>query len=428
MFAIPSAEDLFWYVAQNVMGRLNFVDCVIYRADESSGILRQVAAWGAKNPTGREILNPLVIPFGSGITGLAAQNRTAQVVDDLLEHRDYIPDLHPARSEICIPLVCEGRVIGVIDSEHPEPKAFGALELEIMTTLATMTAARLARIEQEQESTRRYHDLAASHARLTRELELRKSRESSLHDARHTESLGRLTGRLAHEFNNIMTVISGNLEFLEPEITGPEARTFLGDATAAASRATGLMKDMLGYAGKTRLAPEILDLAALVDQVCRSLGNGLACQVEGPPGTVVWPVSADRRAVETILRNLVANAREATEAGGAVRIGIANVLLAPSPDALPGTDLPPGRYVHLTVTDTGTGIPPDRLPHIFDPFFTTKPPATARGLGLSVVHGLMRQLGGAVTVRSDPGKGSAFTVALPALSGDPGTPPLHPPS
>jgi signal transduction histidine kinase len=415
LISFPSAEDLLWYVAQNVVGRLNFVDCVIYQVDEGSSVLRQVAAWGEKNPFARNIINPLIIPFGQGITGCVAQSREPMIVGDLFKDRNYIPDLRPARSEICVPLIHRGRVVGVIDSEHPEPNAFGEAELEILTTVAAMTAAKLALLEEAQRSVRRYRDLVAAHARLTEEIDVRKALEASLHQARQLESIGRLTGRFSHEFNNILTVICGNLEFLEAEIASPETRVFLDEATAAAKRATKLLQEMLVFAEKTRLQPELFDLGAMVTEFCMTHRNGLTRDVDGTYLEETWPVLADRRAVECILRNLVTNAREATAAGGAIRIRIENCLYAWTQDPRPETDLPHGRYVRLSVSDTGAGIPNDRLSRIFDPFFTTKPAATARGLGLSVVRGLARQSGGSVAVLSELGRGSTFSVVLPAL-------------
>ena len=100
LMAIPNVEDLFWYVAQNVVGQLSFIDCVIYQANEDQTHLTQVAALGEKNPFGRSIVNPLRIAFGEGITGRVAQNRAAIVVEDLLKDQSYIPDTHPGRWEI----------------------------------------------------------------------------------------------------------------------------------------------------------------------------------------------------------------------------------------------------------------------------------------------------------------------------------------
>ena len=414
LIGILSAEDLFWYMAQNVVGRLNFVDCVIYQADEAQGVLRQVAAGGEKNPFARSIINPLVIPFGRGITGQVAVRREPMIVDDLLMEQDYIPDLRLARSEICVPLVYRGRTFGVIDCEHPDPNSFGEAELDILTTSAQMTAAKLEGLEAAEKAGKRYRDLVSDHARLTEETTTRKALEARLFEARRRDSLGRLTGRFAHEFNNMLTVISGNIEFLETEIATADARLFLDEARTATGRAASLMQDMLIFAQRTRLEPAALDLNALVTEFCLTHGNSLTRGIDLTLADDLWPVSADRKASARMLYNLVANARDATASGGKVLIQTTNTLPAWSDD--PGTDaeMPPGRYVRLSVIDTGAGIPEDRLSRIFDPFYTTKPSGTARGLGLSVVRGLARQSGGAVTASSAPGKGSTFAVFLTA--------------
>jgi signal transduction histidine kinase len=416
LIGIPSSEDLFWYVAQNVVGRLNFVDCVIYQADEADGVLRQVAAGGEKNPFARSIINPLVIPFGRGITGQVAATGAPMIVDDLLLEQDYIPDLRLARSEICVPLVHRGRIIGVIDCEHPDPHGFGEAELDILTTSARMTAAKLEVLEEADKAVERYRDLVSAHARLTEEITAHKALDARLSEARRIDSLGRLTGRFAHEFNNMLTVISGNLEFLETEVASADARLFLDDARTAAGRATSLMQDMLVFAERTRLEPAILDLNALVMEFCLTHGDSLARGIDLALADDLWPVSADRKAIECMLYNLVANARDATASGGTVLIQTTNTLQAWADDA--DAEILPGRYARLSVIDTGAGIPEDLLSRIFDPFYTTKPIGTARGLGLSVVRGLARQSGGAVAVSSAPGKGSTFAVFLPASCDD----------
>jgi signal transduction histidine kinase len=418
LIGIPNTEDLVWNVARNLGDRLKFTDCVIYRANDDQTELRQVAVWGEKNPSGRTIVNPLVIPFGRGVTGRVAASRAPLILDEIRQEHDYIPDLQPARSEICVPIVYRGRVLGVLDSEHPDPHAFGEAELDILTTVAAMTAAKLELLAEAERSIERYRDLVSAHARLTEEITARKALEARLFEARRLESLGRLTGRFAHEFNNMLTVISGNLEFLEPEIASADAHLFLDEAKAAAGRATSLMQDMLVFAERTRLEPAALDLNALVTEFCLTHGNSLTRGIDLMLAHDLWPVSADHKAIACMLYNLVANARDATAASGKVLIQTANTLHAWSDDPGADAEMPPGRYVRLSVIDTGAGIPEDRLSRIFDPFYTTKPTGTARGLGLSVVRGLARQSGGAVAVRSEPGQGSAFTVSLPALRDD----------
>jgi signal transduction histidine kinase len=411
LIGIPSVEELLWYVAQHVVGRLNFVDCVIYSANDAQTELQQVAAWGEKNPFGRNIINPLVIPFGRGITGQVARTQKAIIVDDLLKDENYIPDTQIARSEICVPLMFRGRVFGVIDSEHPLPNAFGTAEQEVLSTVAAMTAAKLELLAEVERSNRRYHDLMASHVQITQEITARKALEAKLFDARKLESLGRLTGRMAHALNNDLTVVLGNLEFLAADPTDPNAATFVADARTAADHGAQLMRDMLAFAQRTRLDPVVLDLNSLIVDLCAGLNSDrLSQQLQ----VGLWPILADRKALDSILSNLIENAHEATARSGAITVRTENLLHSLADIRSPAVGLSPGRYVVLTVTDSGTGIPPDRLSQIFDPFFTTKPMDAGRGLGLSIVRGFAQQSGGAVSVQSAPGEGSTFRVCLPA--------------
>lgn len=408
LIQIPSIEDLFWYAAQNVVGRLNFVDCVIYQADEEQTILTQVAAWGEKNPFARSILNPLVIPFGRGITGQVAAKGTAIIVDDLLRDQNYIPDTQPARSEICVPLIFRGRVVGVIDCEDPNPHAFGEEELEVLSTVAAMTCAKLELLAETERSTQRYRDLVASHAQLSQEITIRKALEEKLFEARRLEAIGKLTGRFAHEFNNLLTVILGNLEFLSADLKGPEAPLYLEDAKAAADRSARLMRDMLTYAQRTRLSPEVLDLNAMVAALARAEGIDLGL-ADG-----LWPIKADPQVMQSVLRHLVDNAKDAIELGGSIHISTQNVVHQIGA-AQASAELLPGRYVRLCVTDTGVGMAQDLLQHIFDPFFTTKAVGTATGLGLSIVRGFTQQSGGGVHVVSKPGLGTTLQLDFPAF-------------
>lgn len=416
LIQIPSVEDLFWYVAQNVVGRLNFVDCVIYQADDEQATLKQVAAWGEKNPFGRSIVNPLVIAFGRGITGQVAQTSQAVIVDDLLRDQNYIPDTQPARSEICVPLVFRGRVVGVIDCEHPDPNAFGEPELEILTTVAAMTGAKLELLAEAQRSAQRYRDLVASHDQLTQEITIRKSLEAKLFEARRLEAIGKLTGRFAHEFNNLLTVVLGNLEFLEPEVTSPDAAQSLQDAKTAAEAGARLTRDMLAFAQRMRLVPVVLSLNTLVQGFCAAHRTSLADRIEVALAEDLWQISADWKAFETVLLNLVENARDATAAGGKILIQTENIMHTLSDNLLLTAELLPGRYVRLSVSDTGVGIPEDRLSQIFDPFYTSKPVGSGTGLGLSIVRGFTQQSGGAVRVISQVGRGTTFQLYLPAVS------------
>ncbi|WP_299815973.1 ATP-binding protein [uncultured Jannaschia sp.] len=416
IISIPNVEDLFWYVAQNVVGRLNFVDCVIYRADAEETTLTQAAALGEKNPYGRTIINPLRIPFGQGITGQVAETRAPIVVDDLLKDQNYIPDTRPARSEICVPLVSQGKLVGVIDSEHPQIAAFGAAELEVLTTVAAMTSAKLELLAEVERSNQRYRDLVQSHAQLTTETSNRKALETELFNVRKLEAIGRLTGGFAHGFNNLLTVIAGNLELIGADPAAPHSWDCLVDAKNAADRGARLIRDMLAFAQKLHLDPKIVDVNALVRAACeensRSLSRDVALELAADP----WPIEVDPGAAEMALVNLMMNARDAMPDGGRLTISTENVVRDLLDDEVCPIDCPPGRYVRLSVSDQGAGIAEDARQRIFDPFFTTKQVGDGTGLGLSMVQGFVRQSGGAVRVRPNTPEGTVFDLFFPIVS------------
>lgn len=418
VMTIPNANDLLWYVAQNVVGKLNFVDCVIYTSDLDETVLTQAAAMGAKNPFGRSIVNPLRIPYGQGITGRVAQGREAIIVEDLLNDQDYISDTEPARSEICVPMIFGNRVVGVIDSEHPEPGAFGAAELEILTTVAAMTSAKLELLEEAARSDARYRDLVQSHAQLTRETSNRKALEAELFEARRLETIGRLSGGFAHDFNNILTVISGNLDLLNAlgAASNPAAEECLSDARTASTKGAELIRSMLAFSQRSHLEPTPVDLHDLVQSTVRWSRKTLPDSVDVTvlASDALWFTHVDRNAAENTLLNLIMNARDAMPRGGRLDFEIDNFTFACQKVGTFASQLSPGDYVRLIVRDTGTGIAEHNLQRIFDPFFTSKPVGSGTGLGLSTVFGFMQQSGGAVTAASNLGEGTTFHLYFPA--------------
>ena len=143
LIKISDEVDLAWYVAREVVGKLGFVDCVVYFFDPKQNALRQIAAIGAKNPRGNEIANPLEIAIGEGVTGRVAETRQAIIIDDLREADDYIPDLENLLSEICVPLISADQTLGVIDCEDPRLGHFGQQHLEVLSSVAALTSAKL---------------------------------------------------------------------------------------------------------------------------------------------------------------------------------------------------------------------------------------------------------------------------------------------
>ncbi len=166
LMTLTDRDELFWYVSRDVVGRMGFVDCIIYLADRRSRTLRQVSAMGQKNPTAQDIVNALVIPFSAGITGHVASTGQPLLVDDVRDDPRFIEDTVPALSELCVPFFSDGEVAGVIDCEHPEVGAFTTFHLEVLTTVAAMIGARLASLKETEEVVQRNSRLADNEMRL----------------------------------------------------------------------------------------------------------------------------------------------------------------------------------------------------------------------------------------------------------------------
>ena len=413
VITLPDEDELFWYVAKNVVGRLQFLDCVIYKADEAETELTQVAALGAKNPYDREILNPLKIPFGQGITGRVAQSKAAIIIDDLLKDQTYIPDSEPARSEICVPLVSQGRVVGVIDSEHPQKAAFDRADLEVLTTVAAMTSAKLELLAEERRSHLQYLALKESHKQLSEEIQNRAALEAELFNVRKMEAVGQLTGGFAHDFNNLLTVISGNLEFVGLAESEAQRQEYLDEARTAARRAAKLIQDLLAFLQRMHLRPITTNLNTMITTICAQNRQRLPGDIQMDLAEDILSVQVDPTAAEIALVNLMINARDAMPHGGTLSIKTENIQHGVADNERLAKNIAPGSYVKLTVSDEGEGIPPEALDQIFDPFFTTKPVGAGTGLGLSMVLGFMQQSGGAVIAKPEVAQGATFELYFP---------------
>ena len=244
----------------------------------------------------------------------------------------------------------------------------------------------------------------------------RERAEAALARAQRLEAIGQLTGGVAHDFNNLLTVIVGNLELIaRTDEASERIRRLSAAALTAAERGERLTRQLLAFARRQTLRPEIADANRLIREgetlVRRAVGE--AVDVHFDLDATLGPCRIDVAQFEAALLNLVVNARDATPAGGRITITTreANLSSGNTPDAPP--DLPPGRYVVVVVRDTGTGIPPEIMPRVFEPFFTTKDIGKGSGLGLSQVYGFVRQSGGQVRVHSVIGQGTAVEIWLP---------------
>lgn len=241
--------------------------------------------------------------------------------------------------------------------------------------------------------------------------------EAELRQSQKMEEVGLLAGGVAHDFNNLLTVIQGYcdvmlLEMGEDGRHRPEVEAILG----AATRASALTRQLLSFSRKSAMQICVSDLNEVVtdsEEILRRIIGG-NIQVHSDLAADLLPVEVDTGQMGQVLINLAVNARDAMPGGGSIRFHTENVQFAAGDDQ----ELPPGRYVCLRVHDTGLGMTPNVLAHLFEPFFTTKNEGQGTGLGLSVVHGIVRQCGGVIRVSSTEGVGSVFSVFLPAATGE----------
>ena len=239
--------------------------------------------------------------------------------------------------------------------------------------------------------------------------------EAQLRQAQKLEAVGRLAGGVAHDFNNMLAVVITDTELALTQVQpGQQLHADLTEILKAARRSAELTNQLLTFARKQTIAPKVLDLneamAGMIKLLQRLLGEDvrLTWQPEGS----LWPVLMDSSQLDQLLANLCINARDAITSVGTVSIRAANSVID-APFCLQHTDAVPGEYVRLSITDTGCGMDLETLAHIFEPFFTTKPVGEGTGLGLSSVYGAVRQNHGFVTVTSELGSGTTFSVYLP---------------
>ena len=251
---------------------------------------------------------------------------------------------------------------------------------------------------------------------MTERREAEKQREQ-LRQAQKMEAVGQLTGGLAHDFNNLLAIVIGNLDLLR-ELRPDDLVTeeLVRDALDSALRGADLTRRLLAFARRQPLQPEDADIneliGAIVKLLTRTLGENITIELALVAN--IWPVRIDRAQFEAVIANLATNARDAMPRGGSLLIDTRNGRIDEAYAAV-HTDVTPGDYVVVEVSDSGSGMPPEIVTRIFEPFFTTKVQGKGTGLGLSMVFGFMKQSGGHITVYSEPGKGTTFRLYLPRI-------------
>jgi signal transduction histidine kinase/CheY-like chemotaxis protein len=252
--------------------------------------------------------------------------------------------------------------------------------------------------------------VAAAHERLKTEVAERRRMEEALVHAQKLQAIGLLAGGVAHHFNNLLTVVLGNLELARRRSTDPEVDRLLLAARHGGERGAEVTRQLLSFSRQQVLQPQAVDparwLAAFAPLLTNTLRGDIVVETEvrGEP----WPILVDPGQLELAVLNLAVNARDAMPTAGVLRLAIENQRVDDSRLGLRGD------YVVLSVADTGEGMAPDILPRVFEPFFSTKQTGPGTGLGLSQVHGFVHQSGGAVDIESRVGEGTTIRLYLPA--------------
>ena len=260
------------------------------------------------------------------------------------------------------------------------------------------------------------HDVTERRKAETERLKL----EAQLQQAQKLELVGRLAGGVAHDFSNMLGIILGYTEMeLEQSDPSQPLHKRLNEIRKAGERSADLIRQLLTFARKQAAVPRVLNLNRSVESMLKMLKRLIGEDIDlvWLPGTNLWPVSVDPSQIDQILANLCVNARDAISGTGKIVIETDNCIIDEDISHTQA-DVMPGEFVKLNVNDNGEGMDQKTLDHVFEPFFTTKEMGKGTGLGLATVYGIVRQNNGIITVSSERGKGTTFTICLPRHTGD----------
>lgn len=303
---------------------------------------------------------------------------------------------------LVVPIIHDERGIGNLMVGNKETD-YDAKDVRLMESIAEHLAplldARLLRDKQEED---------------------RQHLEDQLRQTQKMEAIGRLAGGVAHDFNNILTIIMGHANLILSDFTGNDLlREDIGEIKTAAERAAALTRQLLIFSRKQIVQAQVVDLNAVFLDMKKMLGRLIGEDIELliVPGTDLWKVRVDPGQMEQIVMNMVVNARDAMPVGGKLTIETANRTLDSRYLKNNYIKAQPGSYVEISVSDTGTGMDKEILGHIFEPFYTTKELGKGTGLGLSTVYGIIQQSAGFIWASSQPGQGTVFKIYLPQMTG-----------
>jgi len=377
----------------------------IYRLDGAANELQRVAGGGPNGHT----LDTVPLTENTLAAWAVQQKQPVYVPQVEIDPRCQIVE-PGASSEYAIPLVTNRRVLGVLDVLAEEPDGIRMGTRTLLDEVATQAAWALERVELHKQ-------LRGAEARWKQTEAERASLEQQLIQAQKMEALGTLAGGIAHDCNNLLSVMLGFASLARHRLPADDPlQESMGMIEQSALRAAELTRQLLAFARPERQEAKPTCVGEALDRVSRvatrTFDRSIRVRLERGSDSL-W-VKSEPSQLEQALLNLCINARDAMPAGGMLALECSAITLDASRPELPaGT--PPGRYVCIAVQDTGIGIEPEVLSKIFEPFFTTKEPGRGTGLGLTMVDTFVKNHDGFVSVESQPGKGTRFTLHLPLL-------------
>ena len=354
---------------------------------------RRRAAFGAPAPD-----TPVSVDDTAALAGWVASSGEPLVVEDIEAEprwRAGIVRGFGFRSAMAVPVQVRGQTVGVFTACSHQVTRISHEDVSVLSAVAYLLSVVLERQQGEER----------------------------LAQGQKMEALGQLTGGVAHDFNNILTVVLGNLQLLDDLLQDqPSAHKLAAAATRAAGRGADLTRKLLTFARKQPLAPRAiavdLFLQSWSELLARTLDESIQVAVAACDPELI--MHADPGLLETALFNLALNARDAMPQGGRITVQADTLIVTPD-DPVDARELKPGRYVVLSLSDTGHGMDAEVMSHVFEPFFTTRD-GRGSGLGLAMVYGFVKQTGGGVAVYSEIGQGSTFKLYLPQVSDLPEVP------
>jgi PAS domain S-box-containing protein len=363
---------------------------------------------------------------------LAAVTRSVGDAIVTADERGTIGSVNPATERLFGYAAAElvGRSVRVLMPEPHGRRAGGYLAEYLRTGTARIIGTGREVEGRRKDGTKFPADLSVTECRIEgarcftgviRDITERKRLEAQFMQAQKMEAVGRLAGGVAHDFNNLLTVINGYCDMLLPAT--PPGHPAWGPLTAvrdAGERAAALTSQLLSFSRKAIVAPRMLDLNDVIAQSEKLLRRLIGEDVLLAAALAPTPcrINADPTQLDQVIMNLAVNARDAMPTGGRLTLATRRVRVADG-DLPRAAEVRPGWFVELTVRDTGCGMPDDVKAKLFEPFFTTKGPGRGTGLGLAVVHGVVKQAGGHVSVESAVGAGTAFRILFPEAAAPP---------